>query len=193
MNHKKIYIIVGHPNKDSLSSHIADTYEQTALSAGHSVRRVHLGSISFDPILHMGYKQRQNLEPDLVTIQENVVWADTLVFVFPTWWGDMPALLKGMFERMWLPGFAYNMKKGSMSWHRRLTGKRARIITTSQTAPWILKYGFCIRYTHLKWLTLWFSGIYPVRMTRLGNAEKLTPAEVVSFLKKIAKLARKAI
>lgn len=192
MTSKKIFILVGHPNKASLSGHIADTYEIAAKASGHEVRRMNLGELAFDPILHMGYKERQTLEPDLLAIQENVKWADTFVLAFPTWWGDMPALLKGMFDRMWLPGFAYNMKPGSLFWIRRLVGKRARIITTSQTNVRILSCIFRINFTHLKWLTLWFSGISPVRVTRIGNAEKLSPAEVARFDKRISCLGRKA-
>ncbi len=183
---KKITIIVGHPNTESLSGHIAETYEASACQAGHEVRRINLGDIQFDPILHKGYKQRQNLEPDLIKIQEAVIWCDHLVLVFPTWWGDMPALLKGMFDRMWLPGFAYNMKKDGFGWVKRLKGKSARLIVTSQTNPCILNWIFRSSFTHLRFLTLWFSGFFPVRMTRIGTVENMSVERVAAFDKKIA-------
>lgn len=189
---KKIFILVGHPNKETLSGHLADVYEENAKKAGHEVRRVNLGDIKFDPILHKGYKERQELEPDLLMVQENVKWAETFVIVFPTWWGDMPALLKGFIDRAWLPGFAYNMKPGSLFWIRRLIGKRARLIITSQTNPHILNWVFRSSFTHLRYLTLWFSGISPVCMTRIGKVEKIAPERVAKIDKKIACLARKA-
>ncbi|MEN9622175.1 MAG: hypothetical protein RLZZ67_609 [Candidatus Parcubacteria bacterium] len=189
---KKIFILVGHPNKDSLSGHLADVYAESAAKAGHEVRRMNIGDMKFDPILHMGYKQRQELEPDLITLQENVTWAETLVFVFPTWWGDMPAILKGMIDRAWLPGFAYNMKPGSITWMRRLIGKRARLIITSQTNPLILSWIFRATFTHFRYLTLWFSGVSPVRMTRIGDVEKIAPERMAKIDKKIACLARRA-
>ncbi len=189
---KKVFILVGHPNKDSLSGHIADTYEAAARAAGHEVRRVNIGDIAFDPILHKGYKTIQALEPDLKMIQENVKWSETMVWIFPTWWGDMPALLKGFIDRAWLPGFAYNMNKNGFGWTKRLTGKRARIITTSATNHIILRLVFRVSYTHLRWLTLWFSGFSPVRMTRIGGVEKITPERVAKFDRKVARLARKA-
>ncbi|HEY0908046.1 MAG TPA: NAD(P)H-dependent oxidoreductase [Candidatus Paceibacterota bacterium] len=189
---KKVFILVGHPNKETLSGHIADTYEVAAKSAGHEVRRMNIGDLSFDPILHMGYKAIQALEPDLKTVQENVKWADTFVLIFPTWWGDMPALLKGLFDRAWLPGFAYNMNKNGLGWIKRLKGKQARIITTSATNHLILKFFFHVSYTHLRWLTLWFSGFSPVRMTRIGDVEKITPNRVARFDKRVSALGRKA-
>lgn len=44
------------------------------------------------------------LEEDLVKAQELIRWADHLVFVYPIWWGTMPAVLKGFFDRVFLPG-----------------------------------------------------------------------------------------
>lgn len=193
MASKKVFILVGNPETVSLSGHIADTYYNAAKAAGHEVRAMNLGGLAFDPILWHGYRSIQALEPDLKAIQENVKWCDTFVLVFPTWWGDMPALLKGMFDRAWLPGFAYNMKKSGFGWTKRLTGKRARIITTSATNPLILRFFFHVSYTHLRWLTLWFSGFSPVRMTRLGGVEKISPERVAKFDKRIARFARKAI
>ncbi len=192
MTTKKIFILVGHPNPDSLSGGIADAYEQGAKERGHEVRRLNLGSLVFDPILHKGYKEMQKLEPDLVLIQENVKWSEHIVFIFPTWWGDVPALFKGMLDRMWLPGFAYNMKKGSMFWMKRLKGRSARIIATSQTNPLALKWLFNSNFAHLRWLTLWFSGVSPVRMTRFGGVERAAPAKIEKLLAKVRKLGRKA-
>src|SRR3990167_320914 len=76
---KKIYILLGHPDKETLSGHFADIYEQEAKAAGHEVRRTNIGDLSFDPILHKGYKVIQELEPDLLKVQEDMRWAEHLV------------------------------------------------------------------------------------------------------------------
>jgi putative NADPH-quinone reductase len=191
MSHRKIFILVGHPSNESTSNRIANTYEKAAREAGHEVKRMNLADLKFDPILHKGYRQMQMLEPDLVAIQECVKWCEHMVLIFPTWWGDMPALLKGMFDRMWLPGFAYNMKKGSIGWMKRLKGRSARIVTTSNSNPLVLRFLFHVSFTHLRWLTLWFSGFSPIRMTRIGNAEKLSPDDLANMDRKIANLGRK--
>ena len=58
-----------------------------------------LGDLRFDPVLREGYQQVQALEPDLLQAQANILWAEHLVLVYPIWWGGIPALLKGFFDR----------------------------------------------------------------------------------------------
>ena len=54
---------------------------------------------SFDPLV-------QPVEKDLLQARRLISWADHIVFVYPTWWGTMPALLKGFLDRVLAPDFA---------------------------------------------------------------------------------------
>lgn len=137
---KKIFILLGHPDEDSFNYTLASEYERGAEEAGHEVRRMNLGDMRFDPVLHHGYRTIQELEPDLKSFQENVNWCDHLFIIYPTWWSTMPALLKGIFDRTWLPGFAFHFT-GSYSWQKLQKGKTARVIVTSDNIPfaqWLL-------------------------------------------------------
>jgi NAD(P)H dehydrogenase (quinone) len=53
----KIFILLGHTDSDTLSGAFASTYERAAGAAGHEVRRLNIGEMQFDPILHKGYKE----------------------------------------------------------------------------------------------------------------------------------------
>ena len=90
MKSKNIFVLFGSTDKDSFCGSLADAYEAGARSTGHMVKRVNAGDISFDPILHKGYKVIQALEPDLVLIQTYMKWADHVVVFIPTGGGQCP-------------------------------------------------------------------------------------------------------
>ncbi len=162
---------------------LADSYEQGAKESGHDFRRMNIGDMQFDPILHKGYRARQNLEPDLEEFQKNVLWADHFVVVYPVWWVGMPAILKGLFDRAWLPGSAFRyMKtkagKRTIFWHRLMSGRTARIIMTSGTNPWLVSFLPGNVNAQLRWGILWFAGF------RVYGTKWFGPAEGTPELKK---------
>jgi len=125
---KKIVVIVGHPNKDSFSGAIAESYKKGALEAKNKVDILYLGEMKFDPILRMGYKKEMKMEKDLVEASKKIVEADHLVFVYPVWWGGVPAILKAFIERVFLPGVAFKYQKGNPLPEKLFKGKTARIL-----------------------------------------------------------------
>ena len=106
----KILIINGHPDPESFCTHLANAYQKGALAANAQVDLLHLYQLAFDPVLRYGYRQRTELEPDLVNAQKLIAEANHLVFVYPTWWGTYPALLKGFIDRVFLPKFAFKYR-----------------------------------------------------------------------------------
>jgi len=124
-------IILGHPDKKSFCGSLADSYEKGAKEKGGEVARLNLGDLKFDPILRHGYNKIQTLEPDLVEAQRLLKWANNIVFVFPVWWSAPPALMKGFIDRVFLPGFAFKYRENSNNWDKLLTGKKSRLILTS--------------------------------------------------------------
>jgi NAD(P)H dehydrogenase (quinone) len=190
---KKIFILMGHPDAEgTLSNQIADVYENEAKAAGHEVRRTNLGDLSFDPILHKGYKVIQPLEPDLLKVQEDMKWADHFVLIYPVWWSAMPALLKGFIDRAWIPGFAFHFHKDGMGWDKMLKGRTARLIILSKSWPVMIMALFGDYTNEISRAILGFSG-YKVSLTEVGMSEKLTESQKAKWMQKIAKLAQKAV
>src|SRR3989344_446433 len=107
MKQKHIFILLGHPDREGLCCDIADTYERAARGAGHMVARMNISEMQFDPVLHRGYRAIQELEPDLRAFQRHIMESDHFVIIHPVWWVGMPAVLKGLFDRAWLPGSAF--------------------------------------------------------------------------------------
>ncbi len=189
---KKIFILLGHPDKDTLNGTLAGEYEKGANDAGHEVRRQNIGDMQFDPILHLGYKVIQPCEPDLLAFQENVRWADHFVIFYPSWWSTMPAILKGLFDRVWMPGFAFHFTHGGNWWQRLLTGKSASMIITSDTAPLIQRLVFGDTTNELKRGILWFAGFSPIRVYKFGYLKHFGLWRREHMKRKVYKLGRKA-
>lgn len=188
---KKICIIVGNPDSDSLSGNYATTYADTAREAGHEVERINIGDLKFDPILHKGYKEIQVLEPDLVMVQEKIKWADHVVFIYPNWWCTMPALMKGMFDRMWLPGFAFNFDKETHKLIQRLKGKTARIIIVAGThSPFQTWWKFGDFTNELAHGILGFSGI-KTAVTVFGPTNRASERQHEQWMNTVKALAKK--
>ncbi len=184
---------MGNPDKeDTMSNFFADTYEAAAKAAGHEVRRANLGDLSFDPILHKGYKVIQPLEPDLLRTQEDMRWADHFVLIYPLWWASMPALLKGLWDRMYIPGFAFHFHKNGLMWDKLLAGKSARVIILSKNWPIVERFLFGDFKNEIGKAILGFAG-YKVRITEIGRTEDMDDEVKKNWTKTISKLATKGV
>jgi NAD(P)H dehydrogenase (quinone) len=188
---KKITVVLGHPDVGSYCASIASTYERAARDAGHEVRLIDLARLNFDPVLHQGYKEIQPLEPGLVEAQAAIQWAQHLVFVYPIWWGGMPALLKGFFDRAFLPGFAFRYRKDSQFWDKLLSGRSAQVFSTMDTPPWYFRFVYRMPgHNQIKRTILEFSGIKPVKITSFGPVRYATAERRAQWLAQVARSAQ---
>ena len=162
---KNILIICGHPDKNSLNYALAQAYQKEA-EATHNVRFIHLRSLNFNYNLEHGYNKRTELEPDLLQAQQDILWANHLVWFYPTWWGSYPAVMKAFIDRTFLPGFAFKYKENSPWWNKYLSGKTGHIFTTMHTPYWYYKLIYRAPSIHsLRKITLQFCGIQKVKTT----------------------------
>ncbi|MFL1546509.1 NAD(P)H-dependent oxidoreductase [Pseudomonas sp. O39] len=181
--HQRILVILGHPSTTSLCSALAEAYIHSAKVAGHPVRVLSLGDLTFDPVLHHGYTQIQALEPDLLSAQSDILWATHLAFVFPIWWGGIPALLKGFIDRIFLPGFAFKYREGKLFPDKLLLGRTAHLLVTLDTPPWYYRWFYRMPGIHqLRSATLAFCGIQPIKTLLFGPVLGSTPAQRAKWL-----------
>ncbi len=136
---KRVLVLNGHPDKNSLNGSLAVAAADASRQLGRETQLIHLGDMIFSPDLSKGYNARIELEPDLLAFQEALVWCDTFVLVHPLWWGSCPAKLKGLFDRAFLPGFAFRYAKGKPLPEKLLAGRTARVLITSDTPDWYLR------------------------------------------------------
>jgi putative NADPH-quinone reductase len=189
---KKILIINGHPDNESFGFALAEAYKKGAVQSGGEVKIVNIRELKFNPNLEFGYRKRTELEPDLLDAQEKIKWADHLVWIYPVWWGSVPAIMKGFLDRVLLPGFAFEKKENSPWWDKYLKGKTARIICTMDQPP--LYYSLVNgKPTHvmMKKSVLGFVGVKPVRITSIGPIRLSKDTFREKWLRKIEILGTK--
>jgi NAD(P)H dehydrogenase (quinone) len=180
---KKILIINGHPNNNSLNFALAEAYKKGALNVGAEVREIIIRDLKFNPNLQSGYQKRTELEPDLTEAWEKIKWAEHLVWVHPVWWGGLPAITKGFIDRLFLPGFAFQYRENSVWWDKLLKGKTAHIITTLDQPGWYYRIIFGKpSVNQLKKSTLEFCGVKPVKVSYFGPVKSATGETLKNWL-----------
>lgn len=187
-----ILVINGHPDPESFCSALSHAYMEGASSTTAQIRTIDLSQIEFDPNLKYGYRKRTELESDLQEAQELIRWANHLVIVYPTWWGTMPAILKGFFDRVFLPGFAYKYRTDFPLWDKLLTGKTARLIVTMDTPAWYNRLIYRqAGHLVMKRNILHFCGIKPVRVTEISPVNSSSEKQRAKWLEKARQLGSK--
>lgn len=189
---KKILIIDGHPNSESLCASLAKAYKEGSTSGNTEVKDLIIRDLNFNPNLQFGYQKRTELEPDLLKAWELIQWADHLVWVHPIWWGGLPAMLKGFIDRLFLPGMAFKYRENSVWWDKLLKGKTGHIIYTIDQPYW---YYWLINgkpgINQLKKMTLEFCGVSPVKVTTLSPIRNSTEKMRLSYIERVKKEAKK--
>ncbi len=105
-------MVLAHPNSDSFSHAIADRACVGLRRAGHEVQVLDLYALGFraamsaaDRVAYHG--DHPAIDPMVADHGALILRADALVFIYPTWWSSLPAILKGWLERVMVPGVAF--------------------------------------------------------------------------------------
>jgi putative NADPH-quinone reductase len=169
----RITIIDGHP--DAEHEHfvhaLADAYGEGAAEAGHDIRRIKVGALDFPIIRSQADWKESPVPPAISEAQDAVSWAEHLVFLYPLWLGDVPALFKGFLEQVARPQFAFRYREKGFP-EKLLTGRSARVIVTMGMPGFV--YSLMYRGHSLKSLErniLGFVGIAPIRHTIIGRVD----------------------
>lgn len=165
----RILLILAHPRKDSLCGALATAYKQGAAESGADLREMTLADEDYDlNVIHHSPRQ-QLMEASIKKAQELITWAEHIVFVYPTWWGTMPALLKGFLDRVLMPGYAFNETEHAGQYEQLLQGRTAELLVTMDTPPWVYRWIYRQPgHNAMKRSTLGFCGIRPTRIATFG-------------------------
>jgi NAD(P)H dehydrogenase (quinone) len=109
-------VIYCHPDPASFTAAIRDVVLDKLRSSGAEVRLHDLYTQAFQPCLTqaewLGYLDTPANRAPVAHPAQDLEWCDTLIFVYPTWWYGLPAILKGWLDRVMLPDLAFLMPDG---------------------------------------------------------------------------------
>lgn len=179
----KVLIVFCHFSNSSLTHHVYKHTIEYLSQKGHSVKARNLHKIGFNPVVSS--KDLENsamsnpVAEDVATEQAYVDWADALIFIYPIWWWERPAMLKGWFDRVFTKGFAFDYTdQGLEGLLKNKKGFGIQLIGTPQSNPLALEKSYMFQNSLIEG-TLGFCGIKEVDLLTIYNTLYMKPLDVV--------------
>ena len=137
----RVVVVVAHPDPNSFSHAIAATAMTSLGERHHEVTVIDLYAEGFRTAMSYDervayHSDRPIVDPIVERHAAIVKHADALVFIYPTWWSMMPAILKGWLERVMVPGVGFvfdesgHVRRGLVNVHRVIG-------ISTYDAPWL--------------------------------------------------------
>lgn len=139
-------IVHAHPRPDSFVSTLCNDVIDELRSRGAEVRVHNLYVERFNPVLSEWDRHQHLAEPEVRTSKDpllksyvdNLLWCDSLVFVYPTWWSGQPAILKGWLDRVLINGVAWTLTPGAAYIEPNMQHiRRIIVVTTHGSSKWL--------------------------------------------------------
>lgn len=136
----RVLVVYCHPVEDSFCAAVRDAALAAIQAKGCEARVLDLYAENFDPVMRpqerLTYNECAPQDPALQSHIEGLRWAEALVFVYPTWWYGLPAMLKGWLDRVWAKDVAFSFD-GTRQSIEPLMGHIVKIaVVTTCGAPW---------------------------------------------------------
>ncbi|MCO7124508.1 NAD(P)H-dependent oxidoreductase [Sporolactobacillus shoreicorticis] len=182
----KTLIIIAHPYKKSFNFAILDALEKSLSKKKKTYEIIDLYEDRFNPVYteeELSLFSSGQTTDELVTYYQSLLKNSAeLIVVSPIWWNDLPAILKGFFDKVMKYKFAYHDTKTGIKGHLSMISQ-ATIITTSKSPTWYLKWfaGNAVKKVFIK-ATLKQLGIRHAQWINFGNIKNATLEQRKQFL-----------
>jgi putative NADPH-quinone reductase len=192
---RRILIVNGNPDGrvDRLSAALCDAYAAGAEEMRRETRRVTVAKLDFPLLRTADAFAAPPDSPAILAAQEDFLWADHIVVVFPLWLGGAPALLKAFLEQVLRPGFALGAQ-GDKAITGLLKGRSVRLIVTMGMPAAIFRLvfgGFGVRA--LTRGVFMICGMLPARATVIGGVGSTDAKIHARWLALARRLGRRGI
>ena len=136
----RILVVLAHPVAESFSHAICRHLVAGLRRAGHEVRELDLHARGFDPVLDAAGRRDYHTpgvnEAAVADQLAEIRWAEGLIFVYPTWWYSLPAMLKGWIDRVWVPFATFDLPEGLQPVKGRMQNIRLIGGVSTYGSPW---------------------------------------------------------
>jgi putative NADPH-quinone reductase len=194
----KVLVVLAHPNPDSFSHAIVDRVVSTLANRDHSVSVIDLYGLDYSPALTRAElsaypTSEPAIDPMVIEHTRLIQECSTIVFVYPTWWSSMPAILKGWIDRTMLPGIAFSVDPQTLKLQPGLTNVRRLMGITTFGGPRLAS--LVVRDNGSKIVTRSLRAICHRRCRttwlRLFNIDSSTVAQREKFLQRVERTVQK--
>ncbi len=184
----KKLIIIAQPSKKWFLWKLAYKYKEESVKHWDKVEILDLyDKKNFQPNLEFEDMKILNPDPNREKFQKMIKDVDELVFIFPIWWGNMPAIMKNFIDTNFSAGFAYKFQK----WHsvplKLLAWKTAKIFTSCDWFKYIYNNYLCPMYLkkYIEIYILWVFGVELKQFELYDHMRKRSREEKDEYLEDI--------
>ncbi|PSJ59993.1 NAD(P)H-dependent oxidoreductase [Kumtagia ephedrae] len=187
----RMLVVYCHPVPESFCAALRDTALEVFRRRGDELRLVDLYAEGFDPVMtcdeRRGYNDGPPADPALVPYVEHLKWAEAVLFVYPTWWYGLPAMLKGFFDRVWATGVAFDLASDGGRIVSRISHITRIGVVTTCGAPrlWSFLIGQPGRKTILRGMRALCAKRSRTLYLAHYDMDRSTPASRAAFLEKV--------
>ena len=193
----RVLVVLAHPLKESFAASVSQTVVAALEAKGHHVDLLDLYAENFDPLLSEAERASYMTgKYDLSAVAAHagrLKAAEALIFVFPQWWFNLPAILKGFIDRVFAPGVAFDYAADGIKLEPKLDRlKYFWVFSTTGSPWWVVKFymGDPVRRILKRGVAAFCGKRVEFRMTCLHNMDDTTQAKRERFLDKVREQVR---
>lgn len=185
----RVLVLFSHPVETSFGAALHRSVVEGLTAGGHVVDDCDLYAEGFSPVLtrdeRMGYHDLETNQRPVQGYVDRVLAAEALVIVTPIWNFGWPAMLKGFFDRVFLPGVSFKMREGKVvpALHNI---KKLTLVTTYGGARWrALMMGDPPRLVGTRVLRAVIAPLAPVKYLALYDMNRQTDTGRANYLAQV--------
>lgn len=195
----RVMVLHAHPVETSYSRALFHAVLDTLRANGHEVDPVDLNAEGFDPVMTreerlVYHDVPDNITPALKPYVDRLMAAESIILVFPVWNYGFPAILKGYFDKVFMPGVSFILEGGGEADKGKLVPKLKHI----KKVAFVTTYGGDRLRTMLmgdpprrmarRWGWVTFGGWLPPKYLALYDMNNVTPMQLEAFIAKVKRV-----